>query len=87
METAVIRVSSKGQIVIPASWRKRMGIREGEELLVIGEGDVLMLKRVERSMIRKEFLRTVTPLRKKLRRLGIKENAVEDAVRNARKAA
>jgi AbrB family looped-hinge helix DNA binding protein len=87
METAVIRVSSKGQIVIPASWRKRMGIREGEELLVIGEGDVLMLKKVERSMLRKEFLKTVTPLRKKMKRLGIDKSALEEAVRNARKAA
>ena len=42
MEIDIIRMSSKGQIVIPASMRKHMA--EGERLLVIKEGDRVIIK-------------------------------------------
>jgi AbrB family looped-hinge helix DNA binding protein len=86
METAVIRVSSKGQVVIPAEWRKRIGVDEGDELLAISEGDVLLLKRVEKSLIRKEFFDTVKPIRRKIRRLGIQKKDLENAIKKARKS-
>ena len=38
----VTRVSSKGQIVIPADLRK--GINEGDKLIVIRSGDKIILK-------------------------------------------
>ena len=78
MEAAIIKVSSKGQIVIPASWRKRMNIKDGEELLAVGEGDVLMLKKIERSSLHDEFHDTIGPLRKKVKKLGLtRDNLVE----------
>lgn len=64
-----------------------MGIRAGAELLAVGEGDVLLLKRVEKSIIRREFEKTVVPIRRKIRRLGIRRSVVAEAVRKARKAA
>ena len=42
MDIGIIRMSSKGQIVIPASMRR--DISEGEQLLVIREGDRFILK-------------------------------------------
>ena len=42
MEIGIIRMSSKGQIVIPASMRK--GLSEGEKMLVIKEGERFILK-------------------------------------------
>jgi AbrB family looped-hinge helix DNA binding protein len=42
MEFAVARVSSKGQIVIPAALRK--GIRKGDEFLLVHEDGTLFLK-------------------------------------------
>ncbi|MFO8078224.1 MAG: AbrB/MazE/SpoVT family DNA-binding domain-containing protein [Thermoplasmatota archaeon] len=29
METSVLRISSKGQIVIPADWRRRLNLKTG----------------------------------------------------------
>ena len=43
MEIAITKLSSKGQVVIPTELRK--GLREGEKLLVIREGETLVLKR------------------------------------------
>ncbi|MFA4876170.1 MAG: AbrB/MazE/SpoVT family DNA-binding domain-containing protein [Methanoregula sp.] len=42
MEASIIRMSTKGQIVIPASMRK--GIKEGEELLIIRDGERYLIK-------------------------------------------
>jgi AbrB family looped-hinge helix DNA binding protein len=42
MEVSIIRMSSKGQIVIPSSMRKDLS--RGEELLIIRDGDRYILK-------------------------------------------
>jgi AbrB family looped-hinge helix DNA binding protein len=45
METvATTRMSSKGQIVIPETIRKRLNLKEGAQFVVVGEGDVVILK-------------------------------------------
>ena len=42
--TATTRMSSKGQVVIPEDIRTRMNLSTGSQFLVIGEGDVVILK-------------------------------------------
>jgi len=42
MEVSIIRMSSKGQIVIPSSMRKDLS--RGEELLIIRDGERYILK-------------------------------------------
>lgn len=44
MQVAITRMSSKGQIVIPAEIRK--GIEVGEEFVIIKNGNRFILKRV-----------------------------------------
>ena len=47
MPTAeVVSVSSKGQIVIPASMRRDLGIEAGDRLFAWSDGNSLLLKRV-----------------------------------------
>lgn len=43
MEVAMTKMSSKGQIVIPADMRK--DIHEGEKMIVIKNGDQLIMKK------------------------------------------
>jgi len=40
------KTSSKGQVVIPTSLRKRLGIREGTILSVAARKDMIVLKKV-----------------------------------------
>jgi antitoxin PrlF len=48
---AVIKVSSKGQIVIPREVRKKLGVNGGEKLLVLTcNGDILLRKAKELSL-------------------------------------
>jgi antitoxin PrlF len=47
----IIKVSSKGQIVIPKEIRKKLGVRGGEKLLVLTRnGDILLRKTREVSI-------------------------------------
>jgi AbrB family looped-hinge helix DNA binding protein len=47
----IIKVSSKGQIVIPREIRKKMGVKGGEKLLVLTrDGDILLRKAKELSL-------------------------------------
>lgn len=40
-----IKVSQKGQIVIPADIQRRMGIKKGDELLLISKGKKIVLEK------------------------------------------
>lgn len=47
----IIKVSSKGQIVIPKEIRKKVGVKGGEKLLVLTcDGDIVLRKAQEMSM-------------------------------------
>ena len=47
----IIKVSSKGQIVIPSEVRRKLGVKGGEKLLVITKnGDILLRKTKELSL-------------------------------------
>ena len=43
---ATTRMSSKGQVVIPETIRKRLNLKEGAQFIVVGEGDVVILKAI-----------------------------------------
>jgi AbrB family looped-hinge helix DNA binding protein len=43
---ATIRVSSRGQIVIPRAIRESLGLQQGDTLLVAHRGDLLILKKL-----------------------------------------
>lgn len=59
---AVIKVSPKGQIVIPREIRKKLGLKGGEKLLVLTrDGDILLRKAQDMSLedIAKKIGKTV----------------------------
>jgi AbrB family looped-hinge helix DNA binding protein len=84
MHASVIKVSSKGQIVIPASWRRSMDLKEGEELLAIGDGDTLVIKKIGSSTLKQEFDETTSKIRERIQEMGITRDDVKEAVKKAR---
>ena len=47
----IIKVSAKGQIVIPREIRKKLGVKAGEKLLVLTcKGDIVLRKTKEASL-------------------------------------
>lgn len=51
-----MRLNSKGQVTIPAALRERHGLREGDEVEVIEDGNALRIIRVKESPTRGQRL-------------------------------
>ena len=50
-QAAVTSLSSKGQIVIPNKIRKELGIETGTKLVILTDGDNLLLKPIQEPKI------------------------------------
>ncbi len=77
------RVSSRGQVVIPGLIREKLGLKDGSRLIVFGEGDTIILKKVgfTSSLERKQ---TLSSIRKKVKSLGITRRDVSREVEAVR---
>ncbi len=85
METlATTRMSSKGQVVIPESIRKRLDLKEGAQFLVLGDEDVVILKMVVPPDI-KEFDALIKQARKQAKEVGLKQTDITSAIAKARR--
>ena len=81
---ATARLSSKGQIVIPEEVRKELGLEPGAQFVVMGEGDVVILKKIE-APDRREFIALARKVRSQARKAGMKRSDVKKAVRDSRR--
>ena len=54
-EPEVTTISEKGQVVIPQSIRKRLGIKPRTKFLVFGRGDTVIMKRLKLPDVKKEW--------------------------------
>jgi len=54
-EPEVTTISEKGQVVIPQSIRKELGIKPKTKFLVFGRGDIVIMKRLELPDVKKEW--------------------------------
>jgi AbrB family looped-hinge helix DNA binding protein len=82
---ATTTLSSKGQVVIPEDVRKALGLEVGAQFVVMGDGDVVILKRIE-TPGRREFKALAAKARNQARRAGMKPSAVREAVRSVRRS-
>jgi AbrB family looped-hinge helix DNA binding protein len=80
MEASTTKVSSKGQIVIPANVRKAASLKKGEKILAIAIDDTIVLKKI----IDKSFEETMRPVWDKVRQLGLTEEDINALVDEAR---
>lgn len=80
---ATTRLSSKGQVVIPEEVRQKLGLKAGVEFVVVGEGDVVILKTISPPSMQ-EFDALLKKARAQARRAGLTRSDVEEAVRKVR---
>lgn len=80
VEASTTKVSSKGQVVIPANVRRAASLKEGEKILAIAIDDTVILKKI----VDKSFKETLTPLWEKIRRMGLSEEDVNAVIEEAR---
>ncbi|MFQ5710873.1 MAG: AbrB/MazE/SpoVT family DNA-binding domain-containing protein [Candidatus Geothermarchaeales archaeon] len=80
LEVATVKISSKGQVVIPASVRRRAGMRRGERVLVIALGDTILLKKIAG----KTFEQTLSPVWERAREVGLTEEDLDALIKEAK---
>ena len=62
MKIDLTKVSSKGQVVIPQEIRSRMGLSDGEVLIVSAQDDIIVLKKIE-NPIEEEDMKTLMEIK------------------------
>jgi AbrB family looped-hinge helix DNA binding protein len=82
--TATTKLSSKGQVVIPEEIRKRLGLKEGDQFVVIGNKDAVILKTIVPPTA-EHFDRLLAQARAAARQAGIKKSDVRAAIAKVRR--
>jgi AbrB family looped-hinge helix DNA binding protein len=83
---ATTKLSSKGQVVIPEDVRNDLGLNEGDQFVVIGQGDAVILKVITPPKL-EEFQKLLNRARTEAKRLGIKKADVKSAIAKVRRRA
>jgi AbrB family looped-hinge helix DNA binding protein len=83
---ATTRLSSKGQVVIPEEVRRTLGLNEGDQFLVIGQGDAVILKTITPPKI-EEFQELLSQARAEGRKARIRKADLKSAIARVRRRA
>jgi AbrB family looped-hinge helix DNA binding protein len=79
------KLSSRGQIVIPEEIRNRLGLEPGAQFVVVGEGDIIILKALKAPRP-EEFKKLLNQVQDAARKAGMTPEDVERAIREVRAA-
>jgi AbrB family looped-hinge helix DNA binding protein len=79
VEASTTKVSSKGQVVIPANVRKAANLKKGEKILAIAIDDAVVLKKIDKS-----FEETMKPVWARVRQMGLTEEKVDGLIEEAK---
>lgn len=79
----VTTISSKGQVVIPADIRKEMGLFNGAKLMVLTDGDNLLLKPIQKPKLQ-AFQALVRRSRQYAKEVGLKKGDVPKLLKKVR---
>jgi AbrB family looped-hinge helix DNA binding protein len=82
-ELEVTTMSEKGQVVIPQSIRKELGIKPKTKFLVYGRGDTVIMKKLELPDLKKEWEDIFNLMDKK--ELKIPDKQIQKEIAEARK--
>ena len=80
---ATTKLSSKGQVVIPEEVRNQLGLKTGDQFVVVGEGDAVVLKTITPPSIR-DFDAIIEKARKQARATRMKRSDITKAIAKVR---
>ncbi len=77
------RMSTRGQVVIPENVRRELGLSPGTALVVLGEGDVVILRAISPPSLG-DFDRQIAAARREAKRHGLRQPDIQAAVAKVR---
>jgi AbrB family looped-hinge helix DNA binding protein len=81
----VVKMSKKGQLVVPAELREMLGLNPEDRFIAYGDEDYVIFKKVELPSLKKEFEEIVKITSKIAREAGITEDVVLEEIRAYRR--
>ena len=81
---ATTKLSSKGQIVIPEEIRDNLKLKEGDQFVVIGQGDTVILKSITPPRL-EEFSDLMKEASRNAKTLNLKPSHVAKSIKKARR--
>ena len=81
---ATTKMSSKGQVVIPEEIRDILKLKEGDQFVVMGQGDTVILKSITPPSLG-EFTGLISEATRSARALRLKKGDVGKAIKKVRK--
>ena len=81
---ATTKLSSKGQVVIPEEVRNSLGLKTGDQFIVIGKGDAIILKTISEPSF-DQFEELLLEAQKQAKKAGLKKNDIKNAIDKVRK--
>ena len=83
VKPSTTKLSSRGQVVIPEEIRNRLGLEPGDQFVVVGEGNVVILKTVEPPNAKK-LKALMDKVQAAAKAAGVTPEDVERAIREVR---
>ena len=84
-EEELVKMSEKGQLVVPRRIREKEGFKGSDRFVAIEVKDGVLFKRVEIPEVKVEFESLSRDIRSHFRKRSIKQSDVADAVKWARR--
>ncbi len=78
------KLSSKGQIVIPEEIRDNLNLKEGDQFVVIGQGDTVILKSITPPSLF-EFSSLMQEASRNAKTLNLKKTDVANTIKKVRR--
>lgn len=85
MGYATTKLSSKGQVVIPEDIRDSLNLKEGDQFVVIGKGDTVILKAITPPSM-DQFEALLESAQAQAKKVGLKKSDVKAALNRIRKS-
>lgn len=85
MDTDLVKMSEKGQLVVPQDIREKEGFVPGDRFAPFAVKDGILFKRINIPDVKAEFHKLSQQLQQHLQKQGVHEQDVSEAIKWARK--
>ncbi|MBI5390885.1 AbrB/MazE/SpoVT family DNA-binding domain-containing protein [Candidatus Woesearchaeota archaeon] len=85
MDAAIVKMSQKGQLVVPQGIREEEGLQEGDRFIPFAVKEGVLFKKVRIPDVKIEFESLTKEMRARFKEKGVTQKDVNEAVQWARK--
>jgi AbrB family looped-hinge helix DNA binding protein len=85
-DISIVKMSAKGQLVVPEDIRRDFGIRAGDRFIPVALPEGILFKKIIMPDVRAEFERVRKSIRATMKKNKVTKKTVDEAVRWARQS-